>query len=60
MHPMGTLLPQECVRMTGGDFRSMIFPTQYHVRHTTALAHRRRADMASAYRYHRIFLQHLQ
>ena len=31
MHPMGARLPQECVRITGSDFRSMIFPTQYHV-----------------------------
>jgi hypothetical protein len=59
MHPMGALLPQECVRMTGGDFRSMIFPTQYRV---PSYAHWLidEADMAPAYRYHRIFLQHLQ
>src|SRR3954468_22446332 len=31
MHPMGAQLPQECVRITGSDFRSMIFPTQYRV-----------------------------
>src|SRR5262249_30624516 len=30
-HPMGARLAQECVRITGGDFRSMIFPTQYRV-----------------------------
>ena len=30
-HPMGARLAQECVRMTGGEFRSMIFPTQYDV-----------------------------
>ena len=30
-HPMGARLAQECVRMTAGDFRSMIFPTQYRV-----------------------------
>jgi sulfotransferase family protein len=59
MHPMGALLPQECVRMTGGDFRSMIFPTQYRV---PSYAHWLidDADMASTYRYHRIYLQHLQ
>jgi hypothetical protein len=59
MHPMGALLPQECVRMTGGDFRSMIFPTQYRV---PSYAHwlLDEADMAPAYRWHRIYLQHLQ
>ena len=31
MHPMGAQLPQECVRITASDFRSMIFPTQYSV-----------------------------
>ena len=59
MHPMGPLLPQECVRMTGGDFRSMIFPTQYRVP-SYARWLIDDADMAPAYRYHRIFLQHLQ
>jgi sulfotransferase family protein len=59
MHPMGALLPQECVRMTGGDFRSMIFPTQYRVP-SYARWLIDRADMAPAYRYHRLFLQHLQ
>ena len=59
MHPMGALLPQECVRMTGGDFRSMIFPTQYRVP-SYARWLLDEADMSSAYDYHRIFLQHLQ
>ena len=59
MHPIGALLPQECVRMTGGDFRSMIFPTQYRVP-SYAQWLIDEADMAPAYRYHRIFLQHLQ
>lgn len=59
MHPMGALLPQECVRMTGGDFRSMIFPTQYNVP-SYARWLLDEADMAPAYRYHRLFLQHLQ
>jgi hypothetical protein len=58
-HPMGAQLAQECVRMTGGDFRSMIFPTQYDVpEYNRWLLHE--ADMASAYRWHRIYLQHLQ
>lgn len=59
MHPMGARLPQECVRMTSSDFRSMIFPTQYSVpSYATWLLHE--ADMAPAYRWHRRFLQLLQ
>lgn len=59
MHPMGARLAQECVRITASDFRSMIFPTQYHVPSygRWLLDH---ADMSSAYRWHRVFLQHLQ
>ncbi|HEY4928324.1 MAG TPA: sulfotransferase [Acidimicrobiales bacterium] len=58
-HPLGARLAQECVRMTGGDFRSMIFPTQYDVpEYNRWLMYE--ADMAPAYRWHRIFLQHLQ
>jgi hypothetical protein len=59
MHPMGARLPQECVRITASDFRSMIFPTQYRVpSYAHWLLHE--ADMAPAYRWHRMFLEHLQ
>jgi hypothetical protein len=59
MHPMGAQLPQECVRITASDFKSMIFPTQYRVpSYTNWLLHE--ADMRTAYRWHRVFLQHLQ
>ena len=59
MHELGARLGQECVRITAGDFRSMIFPTQYRVpSYQHWLLHE--TDMASAYRYHRMFLQHLQ
>lgn len=58
-HPMGAHLAQECVRMTAGDFRSMIFPTQYRLpTYNRWLLHE--ADLAPAYRYHRRYLQHLQ
>ena len=58
-HAMGALLGQECVRITAGDFRSMIFPTQYRVpTYDHWLLHD--ADLASAYRWHRCFLQHLE
>ncbi len=59
MHDMGARLGQECVRITGADFRSMIFSTQYRVpAYQSWLLHD--ADMAPAYRYHRLFLQYLQ
>ncbi len=58
-HPMGARLAQECVRITASDFRSMIFPTQYHTpEYDRWLLYE--ADMAPAYRWHRMFLQHLQ
>jgi hypothetical protein len=59
MHPIGPRLAQECVRMTGSAFRSMIFPTMYHL---PSYAHwlLYEADMAPAYRWHRVYLQHLQ
>lgn len=59
MHPIGARLAQECVRITAGDFRSLIFPTQYR-----APSYARwlldEADLAPAYRWHRQYLQHLQ
>jgi len=59
MHDLGARLGQECVRITAGDFRSMIFSSQYRVpEYQRWLLHD--ADMASAYRYHRLFLQYLQ
>jgi hypothetical protein len=59
MHDMGARLAQECVRITGGDFRSMIFATQYRVpAYQQWLLYD--ADLGSAYRYHRLFLQYLQ
>lgn len=58
MHPMGARLAQECVRITGGDFRSIIFATQWRVpSYTNWLLGE--ADLAPAYRYHHAFLQHL-
>lgn len=58
-HPMGAQLAQECVRMTAGDFRSMIFVTQYRVpNYNRWLLHE--ADLAPGYRWHRRYLEHLQ
>ncbi|ORA14777.1 sulfotransferase family protein [Mycobacterium asiaticum] len=58
-HPMGALVGQECVRITASEFTSMIFSVQYRLpSYYRWLLND--ADHAGAYRYHRIFLQHLQ
>jgi len=58
-HPMGALVGQECVRITAGQFTSMIYSTQYRLpSYYRWLLYE--ADHAGAYRYHRMFLQHLQ
>ncbi|WP_006242042.1 sulfotransferase family protein [Mycolicibacterium tusciae] len=58
-HPMGALLGQECVRITAGQFASMIFSVQYRLpTYYRWLLYE--ADYQPAYRYHRKFLQHLQ
>ncbi len=58
-HPMGALVGQECVRIFGGQFCSMIFSVQYRLpSYYRWLLYE--ADHAPAYRYHRMFLQHLQ
>jgi hypothetical protein len=58
-HPMGALMPQEDVRIWAGQFCSMIFPVQYRLPSYSRLLPYD-ADHRNAYRYHRIFLQHLQ
>ena len=58
-HPMGALVGQECVRITAGQFCSMIFSVQYRLpSYYRWLLYE--ADHHPAYRYHRMFLQHLQ
>jgi hypothetical protein len=58
-HPMGALVGQECVRITASEFTSMIFSVQYRLpTYYRWLLYE--ADHAGAYRFHRIFLQHLQ
>ena len=58
-HPMGAKVGQECVRITGGEFTSMIYTVQYRLpAYYRWLLYD--ADYAGAYRYHRKFLQHLQ
>jgi len=58
-HPMGALVGQECVRITAGQFCSMIFSVQYRLpSYYRWLLYE--ADHHPAYSYHRMFLQHLQ
>jgi hypothetical protein len=58
-HPLGARLAQECVRMTGSDFRSMIFTIQYRVpSYNRWLLDE--ADLTGTYRWHHRFLEHLQ
>ncbi len=59
IHRMGARLPQECVRITTGEFASLIFGTTYDVpSYSNWLLEE--ADLAPAYDYHRRFLQLLQ
>jgi hypothetical protein len=58
-HPMGARVGQECVRITASQFCSMIFSVQYRLPgYYKWLLYE--ADHRQAYRFHRIFLQHLQ
>jgi len=59
IHRMGATLPQECVRITTGEFASLIFGTTYNVpSYSNWLIDK--AALAPAYAYHRRFLQLLQ
>lgn len=58
-HPMGAQVGQECVRITASEFTSMIYSVQYRLpSYYRWLLYE--ADHRGAYRFHRIFLQHLQ
>ena len=58
MHPMGALLPQECVALTAHEFATMLYHT------TNRLPSYQRwldgADLRPVYRAHRRWLQYLQ
>jgi len=59
MHPTGARLAQECIRITGSEFASLIFLSQFRLpTYLDWLTHD--ADLAPAYRWHRRFLQLLQ
>lgn len=59
IHPSGPLRGQECVAITSGDFKSMLYSTTFRVPSYGRWL-QDEADLASAYRYHRRFLQLLQ
>jgi Sulfotransferase family len=59
MHPMGALLPQECVSMLSTELASIAFQLLYRVPSYTHWLHEE-ADLAPAYRGHRRWLQLLQ
>src|SRR5262249_52332224 len=58
MHPMGALLPQECIVLTAPDFMSMLFSSAYHVPSYQRWLDR--ADMVPVYHSHKRQLQYLQ
>lgn len=59
IHPSGARRGQECVAITAGDFRSLLYSTVFRIpAYTRWLLWD--ADMVPAYRYHRRFLQLLQ
>jgi hypothetical protein len=58
MHPMGALLPQECVALTAHDFATMIYHTTHRVPSYQAWLDA--ADLRPVYASHRRQLQYLQ
>jgi hypothetical protein len=58
MHPIDATSPQECTEITAHVFRSFRFELTHHMPGYRAWL--RRADHGPAYRFHRVFLQHLQ
>ncbi len=59
MHPMGALLPQECVSMLSTELASVAFQLLYRVPSYSRWLHEE-ADLAAVYRGHRRWLQLLQ
>ncbi len=58
IHPVGALMPQECIVLTASEFMSLRFEMCFDVAgYQEWLVEQ---DMAPAYRFHRMFLQHMQ
>ena len=58
IHPVGALLPQECIVITAVEFMSIRFEMCFDVASYQEWLPAQ--SMASAYRFHRHFLQHMQ
>lgn len=58
IHPMGARLPQECLALQAPEFASYEFVTAFPV--PAYWAYLREADLVPAYRFEKLFLQHLQ
>lgn len=58
VHPIDATSPQECSEITAHVFRSYRFEATHHIPGYRSWL--RAADHAPAYRFHRVFLQHLQ
>jgi len=58
IHPIGATMAQECIVLTSSQFMSEQFGVMYYVPSYNAWL--RAQNGADAYRWHRMFLQHLQ
>ncbi len=58
IHPVGALMPQECIVLTASEFMSLRFEMSFRLdRYQDWLLEQ---DMKASYVYHRAFLQHMQ
>ncbi len=58
IHPVGALMPQECIVLTASEFTSLRFEMSFRLdRYQDWLLEQ---DMTANYEYHRGFLQHMQ
>ena len=58
IHPIGSLMPQECIVLTASEFLSVRFEMCFDV--ASYQDWMMTADMAPAYAWHRRFLEHMQ
>ena len=58
IHPLGAQLPQECMALQAPEFLSYEYPTTFPV--PSYWSWLREQDLAPAYDFERLFLQHLQ
>jgi len=58
IHPIGASMPQECIVLMASEFMSIRFEMSFDVSGYQEWLPEQ--DMASAYRFHHVFLQHLQ